>query len=379
MAQSSIDFLLNNNVSIIQGIFAIIFILVVFVILRSFKKDSEDHVPPRPSTIRERREEEAKAVPPPPPPSDDSSPLDDLDNLDDLMGPEVSEASQEQINQTVSEPVTPPQPEVNIPPPSDFVEAAQSAPGASKAPPSNELTSALNEKEKVIADLRSEIKNLQEKAPAAGEPGDLQAKVKELTEKLSEYEIIEDDIANLSFYKTENTKLKNELEKLKGAAAANTEAAIEEINSKAAPVAREPAAPSAPEPAPAPVSPAPASATPAPADDSILNEFEEAVKQKEALEKSAVISESAPSSSVNSSESDLLNEFEKAVEKELTPAPAKESAPEPVTDINTDKLSEKLVQEVEALATSKPPETPDDGKDSNQKLIEEFENFVNKG
>lgn len=375
MAQSSIDFLLNNNVSIIQGIFAIIFILVVFVILRSFKKDSEAHVPPRPTTIRERREEEVHAAqkatvePVQAPPIDDSSPLDDLDNLDDLMGPDINEVSQEQIDQTLSGPVTPPEPEVSLPPPADFVEAAKSAPGgraaapAKSAPPA-ELTDALNEKEKVIADLRAEIKNLGEQAPAAGESADLQAKVKELTEKLSEYEIIEDDIANLSFYKTENIKLKNELEKLKGTSSANTEAAIAEINASQAPA---PTAPVAEKPAP----PAP---TPVESDDSILSEFEEAVKQKEALERNIPISEAATPISVNSEETDLLKEFENAVEKELAPAPASAKAAQPTADINSDKL----VQEMETLAATKPPVTPDDGKDSNQKLIEEFENFVNK-
>lgn len=364
MAQSSIDFLLNNNISIIQGIFAIIFILVVFVILRSFKKDSEEHVPPRPTTIRERREEEAHASQKAKAetlPVDDSSPLDDLDNLDDLMGPNINEVSQEQIDQTLSGPITPPEPEVNLSPPADFVEAANSATGVraaapTKPAPTAELTDALNEKEKVIADLRTEIKNLGEQAPVAGESVDLQAKVKELTEKLSEYEIIEDDIANLSFYKTENIKLKNELEKLKGISLADTEAAIAEINASPAPATSvaEKTAPPLPNPAALNIN----------SDDSILSEFEEAVKQKEILERSIPISDSTTLISANKDEADLLKEFENAVKKELAPT----------ANINSDKL----VQEIETLAATTPPVATDDGKDSNQKLIEEFENFVNK-
>ncbi len=44
---------------------------------------------------------------------------------------------------------------------------------------------------------------------------DFQKKIRELESRLGEYEIIEDDIANLSLYKEENTRLKNELQKLK--------------------------------------------------------------------------------------------------------------------------------------------------------------------
>lgn len=58
--------------------------------------------------------------------------------------------------------------------------------------------------------------------PVAGAPGAdataLNAKIKELEAKLAEYEILEDDIADLSLYKEENSRLKGELDKLKGKA-----------------------------------------------------------------------------------------------------------------------------------------------------------------
>src|SRR5690606_1507931 len=41
-------------------------------------------------------------------------------------------------------------------------------------------------------------------------------KIAELEAKLSEYEVLEDDIADLSLYKEENARLKSELERLKG-------------------------------------------------------------------------------------------------------------------------------------------------------------------
>lgn len=349
MTQSTIDFLLNNNVTIIQVVFGIIFLLVVFVILRSFKEDKTQSIAPAPTTAKSRREEflaeqaeEAKktAEPSVSLPKEDS-PLDDLDNLDDLMG---ADATQAQIDQTMA-----------------------ATPAA--APQNGELAAALSEKEKVISDLKTEILGLQEKMKSQGDSSGLEGKVKELSEKLAEYEIIEDDIANLSFYKNENAKLKNELAKLKGNVGVAAEAVL--------------SAETAPSPAikePAPIEPAP---PPPVKNDSVLNEFEEAVKQKETLEKNIPVKET-PAPVLHKSDADLLKEFESAVENEMgkpipnkkpaPPEPKVEAAPAKAEDINSDKL----VQEMEALAKTQPPVAQDDGKDSNQKLIEEFENFVNK-
>ncbi len=54
---------------------------------------------------------------------------------------------------------------------------------------------------------------------------ELQEKLDELQGKLSEYEIIEDDIADLSRYKEENNELRNELERLKKETGARLDAA----------------------------------------------------------------------------------------------------------------------------------------------------------
>jgi hypothetical protein len=51
----------------------------------------------------------------------------------------------------------------------------------------------------------------------AGPGADVVARIKELESKLAEYEILEDDIADLSLYKEENVRLKEELEKAKNA------------------------------------------------------------------------------------------------------------------------------------------------------------------
>jgi len=69
-------------------------------------------------------------------------------------------------------------------------------------------------------DLAAREKELSE-LKAKGGAGDseaasgLTARIKELEAKLSEYEILEDDIADLSLYKEENARLKSELDKVK--------------------------------------------------------------------------------------------------------------------------------------------------------------------
>lgn len=66
---------------------------------------------------------------------------------------------------------------------------------------------------RIIEDLQTQVKN----AKNDGGSAELLAKIKDLEGKLSEYEIIEDDIADLSFFKEENAKLKKELEAIKRA------------------------------------------------------------------------------------------------------------------------------------------------------------------
>ncbi|MGZ3723376.1 MAG: hypothetical protein ACXVA9_10625 [Bdellovibrionales bacterium] len=68
----------------------------------------------------------------------------------------------------------------------------------------------------------------------AGDADKLGARIKELETKLAEYEILEDDIADLSLYKEENIRLRSELDKLKsgattGAAAPSCEDIVAEF------------------------------------------------------------------------------------------------------------------------------------------------------
>lgn len=92
-----------------------------------------------------------------------------------------------------------------------------------------ELTKTLREREAKIASLVTDFEALKKQSEAkpdasvtpssdnSAELTALQAKIKELQAKLSEYEIIEDDIADLSIFKEENKKLKDEIEKLRAA------------------------------------------------------------------------------------------------------------------------------------------------------------------
>lgn len=96
----------------------------------------------------------------------------------------------------------------------------------------------VSEVELALNQAREELKKAKETPGAAGAPSntdDLQQKIKTLEARLGEYEIIEDDIANLSLYKEENSRLKTELEKIKKASGV----ALAEEVAKASPPAPE--------------------------------------------------------------------------------------------------------------------------------------------
>lgn len=75
----------------------------------------------------------------------------------------------------------------------------------------NSLKQQLEDKQKEI----EELKNTLQKSSSEELSEDLLDKIKDLESRLAEYEIIEDDIADLSKYKEENAQLKEELEFLR--------------------------------------------------------------------------------------------------------------------------------------------------------------------
>ena len=84
-----------------------------------------------------------------------------------------------------------------------------------------EVDAQIQAMKKELASRDDEIGKLKaggDKKPSAEAEG-LGTRIKELESKLAEYEILEDDIADLSLYKEENQRLKAELEKTKAAGA----------------------------------------------------------------------------------------------------------------------------------------------------------------
>lgn len=93
-------------------------------------------------------------------------------------------------------------------------QSASGGVGGGAVPPAEILmvTQELSKKENEIRQLREQIENAKSSSLDASS---LKAKIEELQGKLAEYEILEDDIADLSKFKEENAKLKAELEALK--------------------------------------------------------------------------------------------------------------------------------------------------------------------
>ena len=131
-----------------------------------------------------------------------------------------------------------------------------------------ELTEKVTQREKQIETLKKDIEKLQASASTSGAANPQQEeRIKELEGRLAEYEIIEDDIADLSLFKEENARLKAELEKIK-AGGAGVAAAPAAAPATATPTA----AASGETTTPAAVT----AATPAQLDD-VLKQFSEAV------------------------------------------------------------------------------------------------------
>lgn len=202
-------------------------------------------------------------------------------------------------------------------------------------------------KAKLIEELQVQLQTVQEQAAASassgGDVAQWKQKAGELEAKLAEYEIIAEDIADLSQYKEENARLKAEIDALKagGAVAAAPAAAA--------------AAPEAPAPAPTQAAAPVAAAPEAPVDDDIMAEFAKAVEDQ----KSGGLKEAEPASVAEAPpaavDDDIMAEFAKAVEEqksgdlkepEVAPA-AVAAAPAPEAPVDDDIMAEfaKAVEE----------------------------------
>ncbi|GIL17020.1 MAG: hypothetical protein BroJett040_07710 [Oligoflexia bacterium] len=204
----------------------------------------------------------------------------------------------------------------------------------------------LNEIEKLRIDLQTkqaeieQMKSQSAKAPSATpapgmsteEKATLENQIKELQNKLAEYEIISEDIADLSFYKEENAKLRKQIESA-GSVAAPAAATPSPAAAPPAPATPSASTPPTPEPMPAsapppPVEPAGATAGPEIAANASFTPEPPAPTSQE----------SAPPTDASFIDDDLMKEFAQAVadqkastsETEAPAAPTPPPAADPV-------------------------------------------------
>ncbi|WP_413612435.1 hypothetical protein [Bdellovibrio sp. HCB-110] len=202
----------------------------------------------------------------------------------------------------------------------------------------SQLRLTLNESHQKIETLQKQLKEAlvaAEASAAAGgasagaggaeggmssqEKDELSGKVRDLEARLAEYEIISEDIADLSRYREENDQLKQQLEALKAGAGVVASAPTPPPQQAA------PEPEPVPEPAPAPVEePTPAAEPPAQEsasadliDDELMKEFAAAVEGQKALDKAAEkAGDGSETAKSENDESDkLMSEFENFVSK----------------------------------------------------------------
>jgi hypothetical protein len=228
-----------------------------------------------------------------------------------------------------------------------------------------QLRAALNDNSKKMEIMKSQLAQAQEQvtaataaaaaagsAPApAGDAGisseerdELNGKLRDLEARLAEYEIISEDIADLSKYREENDDLKKQIEALKSAPAAAAPA------TPAAPPAAAPQPPPAAAAAPPPQPPPPAPEPEAPAAPKLAAPDPEP-------DLMAAVAEMSPEPAAPAEESssiiddDLMKEFAAAVEGQKA------------LDQAADKAGD---------GSEKATKNPDD----TDKLMDQFEDFV---
>lgn len=196
---------------------------------------------------------------------------------------------------------------------------------------------AIKEKDEKIAALESQAGNAAG-GISAEEKAKYEAKIHDLEQRLAEYEIIAEDIADLARYREENIKLKEELQKLKDGGGATAVAVP-----AAEPATEAPAAP--PESAPQPT----AEVAAAPTEEVVAASAEPAAPVAEptpAAENTAVAAATTETPAVTD---ELMAEFEAAVVQQ------KETSAEP-----------------QAVPGQEIPE------EERKRMLDDFESFVKK-
>lgn len=221
---------------------------------------------------------------------------------------------------------------------------------------------AVQKLETELAQKNQEIENLKKQAQSSGSGsgGDKQLKdqIKSLEERLSEYEIIAEDIADLSKFKEENQKLQEELNRIKtsgGSVAANTESPTQ-----AQAVAPEPT----PEEVPSPEVVVPVEelvSTPAahpaePEMDDLEKEFQALVEAQKA-------------GTLAKSESQAVEETAAPIDLSSAPTPTVEDTQSDIDALLAQHASAE--SQIEDIETSKP-------KTEDAQLLGDFEKFIEK-
>lgn len=210
----------------------------------------------------------------------------------------------------------------------------------------NTLRKELETKQKEIEQMKASGAGATAAAPAGLSDADkakLEAQIKDLQAKLQEYEIISEDIADLSFYKEQNAKLQRELEATKGGAPAAAAAAL----------------------APTPAAPAPAAAAPTPAPAAAPKEEPAIVGKAQAKEATAAAAPAEPPVATPAAPpAPAPSSGIEAPKAEAAPAaPAEEAPAAPVENVIDDQLMAEFAAAVEkqkggAAPTAAAVETP---------------------
>lgn len=219
------------------------------------------------------------------------------------------------------------------------------------------LKNEIKQKEQAIEELKkASVANASAGAAGASKEDTkkFEDKIKELEGRLQEYEIISEDIADLSFYKEENARLQKELSAKAGAPVAAVAAVTEPV----------------PTPAPIAAAPVEAAPEPTPAATATAEADAEAAAIAAAAEMAPVPAEaSAPVDSVI--DDDILKEFAAAVEGQKATEKEKK-------DAKAEAKAAAAASVAEPVADPAQPVDPQKLTESKE-LMGEFENFIKKG
>lgn len=189
-----------------------------------------------------------------------------------------------------------------------------SAPSAEVVAQLEKSKAEMAEREKTIHDLKIQLEQVQsekQKNQGSTNSNGLEARIKELEARLAEYDIISEDIADLSRFKEENEKLKKQISQMSAAPPPAPIAVVPPPPPPApAAIVEPPSVELTPVPTPVPAA-EPSSEVSAAIDDDLMKEFAAAVENQKATTAAAPTPPPPPSAE----NEDLMGQFENFVQK----------------------------------------------------------------